>query len=265
MLMPRPQFTLTSPLGEDLRFHAMERSAELSKLGSTLLTLLSPRADLAPEDLLGQALTVTGRLREGQRFFHGYVTRFGLVGQEGRHFKYEARLCPWPWFLTRTSGCRIFQDQSVPDIVKTEFQDHAVADLEFQHPLDTLLNAYWAPTIRAAIALAHVEASRKAQSFELADPPTPTGQPGFAIYIRANAYLALHQPQSAASEFAKILNRPGLIGNNPLASLSVLGMARASAAQDARRYYRAFLALWKDADAGQPVLAAARAESELRR
>ncbi|HET7868563.1 MAG TPA: type VI secretion system tip protein VgrG, partial [Burkholderiaceae bacterium] len=130
--MPRPQFTLTSPLDEDLRFHAMEHSAELSKLGSTLLTLLSPRADLAPEDLLGQALTVTARLREGQRFFHGYVTRFGLVGQEGRYFKYQARLCPWPWFLTRTSDCRIFQDQSVPDIVKTVFQDHAVADFEFR-------------------------------------------------------------------------------------------------------------------------------------
>jgi type VI secretion system secreted protein VgrG len=131
MLMPRPQFTLTSPLGTDLRFHAMTHTAELSKLGSTLLTLLSPRADLAPEDLLGQAVTVTARLREGQRFFHGHVTRFGLVGHEGRHFKYRARLCPWPWFLTRTSDCRIFQDQSVPDIIKTVFQDHAVAEFEF--------------------------------------------------------------------------------------------------------------------------------------
>ena len=131
MLMPRPQFTLTSPLGEDLRFHAMKHADELSTLGSTLLTLLSPRADLAPEDLLGQAASVTARLREGQRFFHGYITRFGLVGQEGRHFKYQARLCPWPWFLTRTSDCRIFQDQSVPDIVKTVFEAHAVADFEF--------------------------------------------------------------------------------------------------------------------------------------
>jgi type VI secretion system secreted protein VgrG len=132
MLMPRPQFTLTSPLGEDLRFHAMTHVDELSKLGSTQLTLLSPRADLAPEDLLGQALTVTARLRDGQRFFHGHVTRFGLVGHEGRHFKYEARLCPWPWFLTRTSDCRIFQDQSVPAIVKTVFQDHVGADFEFR-------------------------------------------------------------------------------------------------------------------------------------
>jgi uncharacterized protein involved in type VI secretion and phage assembly len=60
-----------------------------------------------------------------------FKPRRSLVGHEGRHFKYQARLCPWPWFLTRTSDCRIFQDQGVPEIVKTVFQDHAVADFEF--------------------------------------------------------------------------------------------------------------------------------------
>jgi len=34
---------------------------------------------------------------------------------------YRAVLRPWLWFLTRTSNCRIFQDMSVPDIIKQVF------------------------------------------------------------------------------------------------------------------------------------------------
>ena len=37
---------------------------------------------------------------------------------------YSAVVRPWLWFLTRTADCRIFQDMTVPDIVKTVFGDH---------------------------------------------------------------------------------------------------------------------------------------------
>jgi type VI secretion system secreted protein VgrG len=131
MLKPRPQFTFLSPWAEDLGLQAMDHRAGLSELGRTDLELLSPHADLAPEDLLGRTVTASLRLREGQRCFHGHVTRFGLAGRQGRHFLYKARLRPWLWFLTRTSDCRIFQDQSVPEIVKTVFADHAGAAFEF--------------------------------------------------------------------------------------------------------------------------------------
>ncbi|HEX5354726.1 MAG TPA: type VI secretion system tip protein TssI/VgrG, partial [Aquabacterium sp.] len=43
----------------------------------------------------------------------------------GRYFAYQAEVRPWLWFLTRTSDCRIFQEMSVPDIVKKVFDDHA--------------------------------------------------------------------------------------------------------------------------------------------
>ena len=36
---------------------------------------------------------------------------------------YRAEIHPWLWFLTRTTDCRIFQDKSVPDIVKEVFDD----------------------------------------------------------------------------------------------------------------------------------------------
>jgi type VI secretion system secreted protein VgrG len=41
-----------------------------------------------------------------------------LTGGVGRYFRYQITGRPWLWLLTRTSDCRIFQNVSVPDIVK---------------------------------------------------------------------------------------------------------------------------------------------------
>jgi type VI secretion system secreted protein VgrG len=130
--MSPPQVTLASPLGPDLLFQRMTDDSGLSLLGRTDLVLLSEKPDLQPEALLGQPVTVSVRLREGQRFFTGHVTRFALAGHRGRFFEYRAVVRPWLWLLTRTADCRIFQEESVPDIVKKVFQDHGVAQFEFK-------------------------------------------------------------------------------------------------------------------------------------
>jgi type VI secretion system secreted protein VgrG len=131
--MPHP-ITLNSPLpAADLRFESMSASSGLSMLGDMQLGLLSEKADLKPDDLLGKPLTVSVTLRDDtKRHFHGYVTRFGLGAHRGRYFGYHATVRPWLWFLSRTSDCRIFQEQSVPDIVKKVFEDHGIADFEFK-------------------------------------------------------------------------------------------------------------------------------------
>src|SRR5258706_4747535 len=128
-----PPITITSPLpAADLLFESMAASAGLSMLGDMQLGLLSEKPDLKPEDLLGKPVTVKVQLRDdAKRFFHGYVTRFGIGVHRGRYFAYHATVSPWLWFLTRTADCRIFQDLSVPDIVKKVFEDHGVANFEF--------------------------------------------------------------------------------------------------------------------------------------
>lgn len=131
--MPVP-ITLTSPLpADDLRFESMTASAGLSMLGEMQLGLVSEKPDLKPEELLGKPVTVSVALRDDKkRYFHGYVTRFGIGSHRGRYFGYQASVRPWLWFLTRTADCRIFQEQSVPDIVKKVFEDHANAHFEFK-------------------------------------------------------------------------------------------------------------------------------------
>ncbi len=129
-----PPITLKSPLpADDLLFESMSSSAGLSSLGEMQLNLLSKKPDLKPEDLLGKPVTVTMQLRDdGKRHFNGFVTRFGAGVHRGSYFTYQATVNPWLWFLTRTSDCRIFQEMSVPDIVKKVFEDHGVANFQFK-------------------------------------------------------------------------------------------------------------------------------------
>ncbi|MDY0743284.1 type VI secretion system tip protein TssI/VgrG [Paucibacter sp. R3-3] len=130
-----PSIQLSSPLpASDLLFESMSLSQGLSVLDDMQLQLLSEKPDLMPEDLLGKPLTVTVALRDGgKRHFNGLVTRFAAGRAQDRYFGYQARVRPWLWFLTRTSDCRIFQDQTVPDIVKAVFSDHGgLASFEFK-------------------------------------------------------------------------------------------------------------------------------------
>jgi len=135
--MPSPTpFTLTTPLpAKDLSFESMSHSSGLSVLEETQLSLLSEKADIDPDKLLGQTLDLAVLLRDAgaKRHFGGYVTRFGIGRHQGKYFGYRAVVRPWLWFLTRTSDCRIFQDQTVPEIVEAVFKDHsAIAQYELK-------------------------------------------------------------------------------------------------------------------------------------
>ncbi len=125
--MPAPTpFSLSTALpAAQLRFASMRHSSGLGELEEMQLQLLSDRSDLEAEKLLGQPLDLAVLLRDGsKRHFCGLVTRFGISRHQGRLYGYRATVRPWLWFLTRTSDCRIFQDQSVPEIVESVFKDH---------------------------------------------------------------------------------------------------------------------------------------------
>jgi len=133
--MPSP-ITFTCPLpADDLRFESMTASLGISALDAIEITLVSSKADIAAEKLLGEKAGVEFLLREGaKRHVNGLVARFGMgKSGRGRSYRYHATIRPWLWFLTRTSDCRIFQDMTVPEIIEKVFADHgAIADFEFK-------------------------------------------------------------------------------------------------------------------------------------
>jgi type VI secretion system secreted protein VgrG len=120
---------ITTPLGPDvLLFHAMHAREELSRVGEIKLDLLSQKNDIKLDDILGKNVTVKVMLQDDSlRHFNGYVTRFSQGGTYGKYRRYYATVNTWAWFMSRTADCRIFQEMTVPDIVKKVFADHPVA------------------------------------------------------------------------------------------------------------------------------------------
>ena len=129
--MPRAMEIVT-PLGNDvLLFHRMNASEELSRLSEFEIDLLSEKNDISPNKILGKNVTVKlERQDDSTRYFNGFVTRFQQIGFHGSYHAYHATVRPWFWFLTRTADCRIFQDKTVPEIIKQVFSDHSVADFK---------------------------------------------------------------------------------------------------------------------------------------
>ena len=86
----------------------------------------------------------------------------------------------------------------------------------------------------------------------------------YSVYLRGLAYLLLRQGNEAATEFQKISDHRGVVGNEHIGALARLGLARAYVLQGdttkARAVYQDFLTLWKDADPDIPILKEAKAE-----
>jgi type VI secretion system secreted protein VgrG len=125
---------IVTPLGDDvLLFHTMSAREGMSQLFEYQLDLLSTKDDINLDEILGKNVTVKLALTSDEtRFFNGFVTRFAEGGTFGRFRRYSATVRPWLWLLTRTSDCRVFQEQTVPEIIKTVFADHGVADFKFE-------------------------------------------------------------------------------------------------------------------------------------
>jgi type VI secretion system secreted protein VgrG len=130
---------IKTPLGpEVLLFHAMHGREELSRLSEFQLDLLSLKHDIRLDDILGKNVTITLLLQDDSpRYFNGYVTRFSQGATYGKYRRYHATVHPWLWFLSRTSDCRIFQEMTVPDIVKKVFADHPTSKIK-----DALTGSY---------------------------------------------------------------------------------------------------------------------------
>jgi len=145
---------LSTPLpAGTLRLAGLSARCGVGVLDEIELDLLSDKADVSAEALLGKPVDVSVLLRDsaegiggtGRRHFCGIVSRFGLgrpvagsAGSAGsassgsRLYAYQASVRPWLWLLTRTSDCRIFQDLTVPQIVEKVFADFAGANFKFK-------------------------------------------------------------------------------------------------------------------------------------
>jgi type VI secretion system secreted protein VgrG len=135
----RYPITVSTPLGADKlvvrRFHGEERVSGLFRYS---LELVSDDNALAFDSIVGQGVTVAIDLGDGSsRYFHGLCSRFAQSGTTARGTVYYADLHPWLWVLTLAQDCRIWQNQTVPEIAKAIFGELGFSDFK-----DSLTGTY---------------------------------------------------------------------------------------------------------------------------
>jgi eukaryotic-like serine/threonine-protein kinase len=191
--------------------------------------------------------------------------REGLFGNtsEARSFAGEA--------LALSSGrdVRIATALSYVEAGEATQAQKLAEQLNADLPLDTTIQNYWLPSIRASIALHRGDAKQAITLLEAAKPyelGIENVSVMVPIYLRGMAYLRAGQGAEASAQFRKMLGHRGLAQNAPIAALTRLQLARALALSGdkaaARRAYQDFLSLWKQADSDQPPLKQAQAEYE---
>jgi eukaryotic-like serine/threonine-protein kinase len=134
-----------------------------------------------------------------------------------------------------------------------------------------VVQSAWLPTIRAQSSLVNQKPGQAVDLLEAVKPYERgqlIGNSSYScmipVYLRGEAYLATKQGAQAFTEFQKLADSRGVVGNCWSGALAGLGQARAEAVSGstnaARNSYQRFFDLWKTADVDLPILKAARAE-----
>ncbi|MGB7210442.1 MAG: type VI secretion system tip protein TssI/VgrG [Pyrinomonadaceae bacterium] len=122
---------LTTPLAKDYllikRLRCREGLNQLFRIEVEMLHEeevdgFEPTA-IDPKKLIGNPMIVAaiqGQTSETkiERYFHGICINFTQGSRNARFSKYRAELVPQVWMLTQVSQSRIFQNKSVPDILR---------------------------------------------------------------------------------------------------------------------------------------------------
>jgi type VI secretion system secreted protein VgrG len=120
---------VTTPLGSDaLLLDALEASEGLSELFRVQLWMRSDDTGLDASRIIGQGVTVTLQIPDGpKRYFHGIASRFVHTGGDRDFAHYSAELVPRLWLLTLGRNRAVWQNQTVPEIVKAVLGQFGVA------------------------------------------------------------------------------------------------------------------------------------------
>ena len=116
---------------DTLLLHSLSGRDELGRPSEYELELVSKDAELDLSKMVGQTFTVSLELPndKGKRHINGYVASFYFTGIEAGFARYRCTLRPWIWILGYRKNCRIFQNKTIPDIIKQIFQEHGFSNV----------------------------------------------------------------------------------------------------------------------------------------
>ncbi|MEO0623008.1 MAG: type VI secretion system tip protein TssI/VgrG [Pseudomonadota bacterium] len=118
------------PAGEMQFFRAKVKEG-LGQFTEITVEFLSTNVDIKLEDVIGQPMSIEIDTEgENIRYYAGHCIEILFEGTYMNQGHYCATLRSWPWMLTRTADCRIFQDKSSMDIIKKIFGEYNFSDFE---------------------------------------------------------------------------------------------------------------------------------------
>ncbi|MDF3012288.1 MAG: hypothetical protein K0Q78_492 [Cellvibrio sp.] len=126
--------SVESALGKDAFLLRRLRATEsFSQLFTIDIDLLSYEGNIRPEDIIGSHIaTFIGTNGLQPRPLNGFVKSFAYTGLEKRGlYGYKAELVPWLWFLDKRTNCRVFQNQTVQQIIESMFSELGFSDFSF--------------------------------------------------------------------------------------------------------------------------------------
>src|ERR1700743_986981 len=133
--------SVTTPLSDTFCLVSLSGQEAISETFSFQMQLGCSNPSVDFSQILGKAVTVTFNLPGGQaQYLNGVVTFFSQSGQSSNgQTTYFARLEPWSALLRMNMEQRIFQNQTVPQIVEAIFSKLGLSDYK-----DALTGSYTA-------------------------------------------------------------------------------------------------------------------------
>lgn len=110
-----------------LAFKSIERLSHPFKLTFTLVSEEQEDFDA----VIGKEAVLEIISKEENRYFHGIINNFTLIGSKGRFLIYTAEMVPSLWMLCLKKDFRIFQNMSTPEIVGKILKENFILNDRF--------------------------------------------------------------------------------------------------------------------------------------
>jgi type VI secretion system secreted protein VgrG len=123
--------TFTSPLGDDVllpeRLSGSEGISELFCYKLDLLAATGTTVD--PTDIVGKRVCIGLQCDDDgtERYINGFVSSFEMLNGDQEYNYYRATIVPSLWMLTLTKNTRVFQNQTVTDVIQAVLSPYSIS------------------------------------------------------------------------------------------------------------------------------------------
>lgn len=129
-MTPEREISVSIPaISSPINFAEMTGEDRISQAYRLSLLISTPDLELKPGDVLGTQASITVKTADA-RYFHGWVTEFGLEEIRDDLAFFRMTLRPPMWFLSLRHDNRIFQHMTVPEIVGEVCRIHSEITIE---------------------------------------------------------------------------------------------------------------------------------------